>query len=158
MRDSGKEGRQRDAMVWLAVMIVLIVIEIITVGLTTIWFAGGALVAMFVSALGGGMMLQIIVFLIVSFALLIFTRPFAIKYIKKNRVKTNYEGIIGKVVRITQDVDNIKETGCAIVNGQEWTVRAADNENKIAAGSLAKVVNISGVKLIVEKYEEEITV
>ncbi|MCI7789171.1 MAG: NfeD family protein [Lachnospiraceae bacterium] len=147
-----------DAMVWLAVMIVLIVIEIITVGLTTIWFAGGALVAMFVSALGGGMMLQIIVFLIVSFALLIFTRPFAIKYIKKNRVKTNYEGIIGKVVRITQDVDNIKETGCAIVNGQEWTVRAADNENKIAAGSLAKVVNISGVKLIVEKYEEEITV
>ena len=87
-----------DAMVWLAVMIVLIVIEIITVGLTTIWFAGGALVAMFVSALGGGMMLQIIVFLIVSFALLIFTRPFAIKYIKKNRVKTNYEGIIGKVV------------------------------------------------------------
>lgn len=147
-----------DAMFWLAVMIVLIVIEIITVGLTTIWFAGGALVAMFVSALGGGMMLQIIVFLIVSFALLIFTRPFAIKYIKKNRVKTNYEGIIGKVVRITQDVDNIKETGCAIVNGQEWTVRAADNENKIAAGSLAKVVNISGVKLIVEKYEEEITV
>ena len=147
-----------DAMVWLAVMIVLIVIEIITVGLTTIWFAGGALVAMFVSALGGGMMLQIIVFLIVSFALLIFTRPFAIKYIKKNRVKTNYEGIIGKVVRITQDVDNIKETGCAVVNGQEWTVRAADNENKIAAGSLAKVVNISGVKLIVEKYEEEITV
>lgn len=147
-----------DAMVWLAVMIVLIVIEIITVGLTTIWFAGGALVAMFVSALGGGMMLQIIVFLIVSFGLLIFTRPFAIKYIKKNRVKTNYEGIIGKVVRITQDVDNIKETGCAVVNGQEWTVRAADNENKIAAGSLAKVVNISGVKLIVEKYEEEITV
>ncbi len=147
-----------DAMVWLAVMIVLIVIEIITVGLTTIWFAGGALVAMFVSALGGGMMLQIIVFLIVSFGLLIFTRPFAIKYIKKSRVKTNYEGIIGKVVRITQDVDNIKETGCAVVNGQEWTVRAADNENKIAAGSLAKVVNISGVKLIVEKYEEEITV
>lgn len=147
-----------DAMVWLAVMIVLIVIEIITVGLTTIWFAGGALVAMLVSALGGGMMLQIIVFLIVSFALLIFTRPFAIKYIKKNRVKTNYEGIIGKIVRITQDVDNIRETGCAVVNGQEWTVRAADNENKIAAGSLAKVVNISGVKLIVEKYEEEITV
>lgn len=147
-----------DAMVWLAVMIVLIVIEIITVGLTTIWFAGGALAAMFVSALGGGMILQIIVFLIVSFGLLIFTRPFAIKYIKKNRVKTNYEGIIGKVVRITQDVDNINGTGCAVVNGQEWTVRALDDENKIAAGSLAKVVNISGVKLIVEEYEEEITV
>lgn len=147
-----------DAMIWLAVMIILIVIEIITVGLTTIWFAGGALVAMFVSALGGGTVLQIAVFLIVSFVLLIFTRPFVMKYITAKRVKTNYEGIIGKIVRITQDVDNINGTGCAVVNGQEWTVRAADDDSKIEKGSLAKVVNISGVKLIVEQYEEEITV
>lgn len=111
-----------DAMVWLAVMIVLIVLGIITVGLTTIWFAGGALAAMFVSALGGGTILQIVVFLAVSFILVIFTRPFALKYIKTTRVKTNYEGIIGKLVRITQTVDNINETGCAVVNGQEWTV------------------------------------
>ena len=147
-----------DAMVWLAVMIILIVLEIITVGLTTIWFAGGALVAMFVSALGGGTVLQIVVFLIVSFVLLIFTRPWAMKYIKTNHVKTNYEGIIGKVVRITQDVDNLNGTGCAVVNGQEWTVRTLEDDKKIAAGALAKVVNISGVKLIVEQYEEEMTV
>ena len=146
-----------DAMVWLAVMIVLIVLEIITVGLTTIWFAGGALVAMFASALGGGIVLQIALFLVVSFVLLIFTRPLAMKYITTTRVKTNYEGIIGKIVRITQDVDNINGTGCAVVNGQEWTVRAADDDSKIATGSLAKVVNISGVKLIVEQYEEEAT-
>ena len=141
-----------DAMVWLAVMIILIVLEIITVGLTTIWFAGGALVAMFVSALGGGTVLQIVVFLIVSFVLLIFTRPWAMKYIKTNHVKTNYEGIIGKVVRITQDVDNLNGTGCAVVNGQEWTVRATEDEKKITAGTLVKVVNISGVKLIVEEF------
>ena len=147
-----------DAMVWLAVMIILIVLEIITVGLTTIWFAGGALVAMFVSALGGGTVLQIVVFLIVSFVLLIFTRPWAMKYIKTNHVKTNYEGIIGKVVRITQDVDNLNGTGCAVVNGQEWTVRATEDEKKIAAGTLVKVVNISGVKLIVEQYEEDTVV
>ena len=144
-----------DAMVWLAVMIILIVLEIITVGLTTIWFAGGALVAMFVSALGGGTILQIAVFLVVSFVLVIFTRPWAMKYIKTNHVKTNYEGIIGKVVRITQDVDNFNGTGCAVVNGQEWTVRATEDEKKIAAGTLVKVVNISGVKLIVEEYEED---
>lgn len=147
-----------DAMVWLAVMIVLIVLEIITVGLTTIWFAGGALAAMFVSALGGGIVLQIVVFLLVSFVLLIFTRPFALKYINAAHTKTNYEGIIGKVVRVTQDVDNINGTGCAVVNGQEWTVRSADDEKKLMAGSLAKVVNISGVKLIVEQYEEETAV
>lgn len=147
-----------DAMVWLAVMTVLIIIEIITVGLTTIWFAGGALVAMLIATLGGGTILQVVVFLVVSLVLLIFTRPFALNYINSTRIKTNYEGIIGKVVRITEDVDNMNGTGCATVNGQEWTVRSVNDNNKIEAGKLAKVVNIKGVKLIVDKYEEEMTV
>ena len=147
-----------DAMVWLVAMIILILIEIVTVGLTTIWFAVGALVATIVAMLGGGMILQVTLFLFVSFGMLIFTRPWAMKYINKKRIKTNYEGIIGKVVRITQDVDNIAEKGCAVVNGQEWTVRAADERIRIQAGSLAKVVDIKGVKLIVEKYEEETTI
>ncbi len=94
------------------------------------------------------------VFLLISLGMLIFTRPLAVRYINNTRTRTNYEGIIGKVVRITQDVDNIAGKGCAVVNGQEWTVRAADDQNKIAAGSLAKVVDIRGVRLIVEKYEE----
>lgn len=144
-----------NTMIWLAVMIILIVIEIVTVGLTTIWFAFGALVAVIVSMLGGGLLLQLTVFLFVSTGLLIFTRPFALKYINSSRTRTNYEGIIGKVVRITQDVDNLAGKGCAVVNGQEWTVRAADEGSLIPAGSLAKVVDIKGVKLIVEKYEEE---
>lgn len=144
-----------NTMVWLAAMIILILIEIVTVGLTTIWFAIGALVAIAISMFGGGTLLQITAFLAVSFVMLIFTRPFAVKYINSNRIKTNYEGIIGKVVRITQDVDNIAGKGNAVVNGQEWTVRAARDECKIAAGELAKVVDIKGVRLIVEKYEED---
>ncbi len=142
-------------MVWLAAMIILIVIEIVTVGLATIWFAIGALTAIIVSLFGGGPLLQLAAFLSVSFGMLIFTRPFAVKYINSTRTRTNYEGIIGKVVRITQNVDNIAETGCAIVNGQEWTVRAVKQGSKIALGDLAKVVDIKGVKLIVEKYEGE---
>ena len=90
-----------NAMIWLAAMIILIVIEIVTVGLTTIWFAIGALVAIFVSSLGGGWLLQVAVFLAVSFGMLVFTRPFAIKYINSSRTKTNYEGIIGKAVSYT---------------------------------------------------------
>ena len=143
-----------NTMVWLAAMIILIIIEIVTVGLTTIWFAIGALVAIIVSMLGGGLILQMTVFLLISLGMLIFTRPLAVRYINNTRTRTNYDGIIGKVVRITQDVDNIAVKGCAVVNGQEWTVRAADDQNKIAAGSLAKVVDIRGVRLIVEKYEE----
>ena len=142
-------------MMWLAIIIVLIGIEIVTVGLTTIWFAIGALVAILVAVLGGGFILQVAVFLVVSLGMLIFTRPFAMKYINTTHFKTNYEGIIGKIVRITQDVDNISATWAAVVNGQEWTVRSTQDDILIPAGSLAKVVSISGVKLIVEKYEEE---
>lgn len=144
-----------NTMVWLAVMIVLIVIEIVTTGFGAVWFALGALAATIISQLGGGNVFQIVVFLAVSFLTLIFTRPLAVKYINSTRIKTNYEEIIGKTVRVTQDVDNIVETGCAVVNGQEWTARAADNDSRIEAGSFAKVVDIKGVKLILEKCEEE---
>ncbi len=144
-----------NTMVWLAAMIILIIIEIITVGLTTIWFAIGALVAIIISMLGGGIILQLTVFLLVSLGMLIFTRPLAIRYINNSRTRTNYEGIIGKVVRITQDVDNIAGQGRAVVNGQEWAVRSVDERCKLTAGSLAKVVDIKGVRLVVEKYEEE---
>ena len=144
-----------NTMVWLAAMIILIIIEIVTVGLATIWFAIGALAAIIVSMLGGGILLQLTVFLLISFGMLILTRPLAIRYINNSRTRTNYEGIIGKVVRVTQDVDNIADKGCAVVNGQEWTVRSVDDKCRIAAGSLAKVVDIKGVRLVVERYEEE---
>lgn len=144
-----------NTMVWLAAMIILIIIEIVTVGLTTIWFAIGALVAIIVSMLGGGIILQLTVFLLISLGMLIFTRPLAIRYINNSRTRTNYEGIIGKVVRITQEVDNIAGKGAAVVNGQEWTVRSADDGIRMEAGSLAKIVDIKGVRLIVDKYEEE---
>ena len=123
----------------------------IHIGLRTVKTA----LAIIVSMLGGGIILQLTVFLVVSFGMLILTRPLAVKYINNSRTRTNYEGIIGKVVRITQDVDNIADQGAAVVNGQEWTVRSADNKCRIASGSLAKVVDIKGVRLIVVKYEEE---
>lgn len=140
---------------WLALLIILLVIEIITVGLTSIWAAGGALVAMILSLLHIPTGLQVTAFLLVTAVLLYFTRPFATKLINSKREKTNYEGIVGKTIRIVEHVDNIAQTGMAVVNGQEWTVRAENETEKLEAGALAKVVNISGVKLIVKKYEED---
>ena len=78
-----------NTMAWLAAMIVLIIIEIVTVGLTTIWFAIGSLFAIIVSMLGGGIILQMTVFLLVSLGMLIFTRPLAIRYINNTRTRTN---------------------------------------------------------------------
>ena len=105
--------------------------------------------------LGISVVIQVVVFFVVTFVLLFFTRPFAMKYINTRREKTNYEGIIGKTIRIAEQVDNISQTGMAVVNGQEWTVRSENDDVILEPGTIAKVVNISGVKLIVKKYEEE---
>lgn len=140
---------------WLALLILLLVVEIITVGLTCIWAAGGALVAMILSIFEVALGLQIGAFLVVTAVLLYFTRPFALKVINAKREKTNYEGIIGKTIRIIERVDNIEQSGKAVVNGTEWTVRAEAEDEILEPGTLAKVVNISGVKLIVKKYKED---
>ena len=141
--------------VWLGLLILFLVIEIATVGLTTIWMAGGALGALILDLAGLNLWWQIGAFLVVSFTMLVFTRPFVVKYINSHHEKTNYEGIIGKVVRITEKVDNLQQTGTAVVNGLEWTTRAERDDVILDPGDLAKVVNISGVKLIVKKYEED---
>ena len=127
---------------WLALLIILLIIEIITVGLTSIWAAGGALAALILNILGIPLAGQVVVFFVVTFVLLYFTRPFAVRFINTQRVKTNYEGIIGKTIRIAETVDNINQTGMAVVNGQEWTVRAEKDEEILAPDTLAKVVNI----------------
>ncbi len=142
-------------LVWLGLLIILVLIELLTVGLTTIWFAGGSLAAIIANLCGVRIIGQIVIFLVVSCILLIFTRPWALKYLNQNRTRTNYEGVIGKVIRITERVDNLSQTGKSIVDGQEWTVRATEDNEVLEKGELAKVVNISGVKLIVIKYEEE---
>lgn len=142
-------------LIWLGLFILLLVIEIITVGLTTIWFAAGALAALAANVLGANLIIQIIIFLVVSVVLLIFTRPWAEKHLNRKRVRTNYEREIGKVIRITEKVDNLDQTGKSVVDGQEWTVRSRNDSDIFEAGALARVVAVSGVKLIVEKCEEE---
>lgn len=141
--------------VWLALLIIFLVIEIATVGLTSIWFAGGALAGLLADLANLNMGIQVAAAIIVAVVLLIFTRPFAMKHINQKHERTNYEGIIGKIVRITESVDNISQTGRTILNGQEWTVRSTKDEVILQPGTIAKVVKIAGVKLIVEKHEEE---
>lgn len=141
--------------IWLALLILFLVVEFFTVGLASIWFAGGALVAMFLSAAGAGTIWQIIAFLAVSALLLVFTRPFAVRFINSKKEKTNYEGIIGKIVRVTGRVDNFNQTGSANVGGQEWTARAESDTEILEEGTLAKVVEIKGVTLILKPYVEE---
>ena len=71
------------SIVWLVVLAILLVIEFLTLGLTTVWFAGGALIAFLVSLAGGPLWLQILLFLVISVVLLLFTRPLAVKYLNR---------------------------------------------------------------------------
>lgn len=140
-------------MIWLAAFVVLTGIEAVTMALTTIWFAGGALVAFLMALLGAGKYIQVGAFFLVSLILLIFTRPFALKYVNQRTVRTNVEGIIGKKARITAAVNNDLAEGTAVVAGQEWTARSADG-SIIEAGTMVVVEAVRGVKLIVRKIEE----
>ena len=109
---------------WLIVLVVMLVIEMATLSLTTIWFAGGALVAIIASSFGAKLSLQAFIFLAVSLLILFLLRPSAVKYFNGKRTKTNASGLIGLEAKVLETVDNDNMTGKAVVNGQEWTARA----------------------------------
>ena len=106
--------------------------------------------------LGGGLIAQIVLFFMVSFVLLLFTRPVAMKYFNGNKIRTNYEDAIDKTVRITERVDNTGGTGKAVLNGQEWTVRMQKAHMVLEQGALARVAAVEGVKLILTPLEEDL--
>lgn len=141
------------AMGWLALFIVLIVIEILTMGLTTIWFAGGALIALLLAFAGFGLPVQIAVFIIVSIILLLLTRPIAVKYFNTERQKTNAESLIGQQALVLADVDTLHASGLVKVNGQEWSAKTEESDGFIPKDSIVSIEGIQGVKLIVKVKE-----
>lgn len=144
-----------DILLWLIVIVVFVAMELSTVTLTSIWFAAGGLAALFVAMLGGNLPVQIIAFLIVAFGLLALTRKWSDKFLDGKKQSTNADRAIGETVRVTERVSNLDRTGRAIVHGQDWTVRTEDDDTIIEKGELVRVLQIKGVKLIVEKVEEE---
>ena len=136
---------------WVILMIAFVIGELISVGLTSIWFAAGAFVALILALLGAGPLVQFAAFLVVSVVLLLSTRSWAQRFINSRTQKTNADSIIGQTIRIAERVSNRDQTGMAVVHGQEWTVRARSDDEVIEKDQNAKVVEISGVKLIVEK-------
>lgn len=138
-------------MFWLVVLVVLVVIELLTMGLTTIWFAGGALIATIAAVLGAPMVVQIILFLVVSGVLIIFTRPLAVKYFNKDRVRTNAESLVGRQAIVISEIDNLQGIGQVNVGGMEWSARTRIDGVRLPVGTVTTVLGINGVKLIVEE-------
>lgn len=140
--------------IWLIIFVACIVIEIVTLGLTTIWFAGGALAAAAGAALGAPLWLQAVLFVAVSLVLLYFTRPIAVKYFNKDRVKTNAESLVGKQAIVISEIDNLQGIGQVTVNGQEWSARSVSEGGALPTGTVVIVRAISGVKLMVEEKKQ----
>lgn len=141
-------------MVWLALFILLLIIEIATMGLTTIWFAGGALAAFIVGLLGCGLAVQIGLFLVISVLLFVFTRPIAVKYFNLDRQKTNADRLTGQEALVTEAIDTLQAQGTVVVNGQEWSAKTNETDGKIAKGSVVVIDEIQGVKLVVREKED----
>ena len=100
---------------WLVLAIVFTVVELATVGLVSIWFAAGSAAALFVAVCHGNIVLQVVVFIAVSIVLLVATRPLADKYLNSRVQKTNVDRVIGEKTLLTERVNNLDQTGKAVV-------------------------------------------
>ena len=130
-------------------MVALVVGEAVTVGLTFIWFAVGALGALVAAAFGGAVWLQVLVFLLVSALALALVRPAAAKLLKPGKTATNADRVIGAIAVVTQTIDNVAGQGAVKIAGQPWTARS-QLDVVIPEGSRVKVIRIEGVKVYVE--------
>ena len=148
------------AVYWMGAAAVLLLIEILTLGLTSIWFAGGAVLAAAAAFLGAPLLLQMVIFVAASCLLFVFTRPLAQKYLNSSVEKTNVEAMIGQHGIVKEAIDNNHGKGLVYVNGMDWSARSLNGE-EISEDTEVVIHKIQGVKLIVEalpvpkKQEEE---
>lgn len=136
---------------WFLIFLVLLFIELITINLVSIWFALGAVVAMISSFFIESTLVQIVVFVVASIISLIITKPLIKKFKTVNVEATNLDRVIGKTGFITKKITS-SDYGEVKVLGTIWT---ATSDEEIDVGTKVIVKKIDGVKLIVEKKEEE---
>ena len=139
---------QNMEIMWLVLLILFLVAEGATAAVTTIWFAIGAIVAMFAAIFGAEIWLQVVLFAVVSVICLLSLRPVLKKYLEPKKVKTNIDAIIGKQGVVLEKIDNLAGTGKVKIDGMEWTARSATGET-IEKDTVIVVEKIEGVKVFV---------
>jgi membrane protein implicated in regulation of membrane protease activity len=136
------------SIVWLVLIVVFLFAEAATVGIVSVWFAAGSLVALILSLFKLPVGLQITAFILVSGLLLWQTRPIIQKYLIKRKVATNADRVIGMTAVVTETIDNLNGLGEIHVDGKRWTARSLDDEI-IEKGGHVDILSIEGVKVIV---------
>ena len=143
-----------QAIFWIAAMIFFIIVEAVTVGLASIWFAIGSVAALICALAGGPVWLQVVWFVAVSALTLYLTRPLVKKYVTGRAVPTNADRNIGRTAVVTEEISNIAATGAVKVDGLDWTARSVNDDVTIPKGAVVVIREIRGVKLLVEPKEE----
>lgn len=142
---------------WVIVAVLFLVIELVTVGMVSIWFTVGALASLIAAALGAAMWLQIVLFIVVSGACFALLYPKLKHLVARRRQATNADMAIGQTCVVTQRIDNLAGTGAVSVGGKTWTART-ENGDTVEEGALVKAERIQGVKLIVSRLPETVTI
>ncbi len=135
--------------IWLVLLVIFSASEAVTVGLTSIWFAAGALAALIAALLGGALWIQLALFLAVSLLCLLAVRPLAKRHLNNRVVPTNADRVIGAEAQVTEDIDNVHGKGAVIIRGIAWSARSEDGR-PVSAGTMVRVLRIEGVKVFVE--------
>lgn len=141
--------------VWIGVLIAALIVEANTFDFVSIWFAPAALVAMILAFCSVPTVLQILVFALVGLLLVLAMRPLCRRFIKGKESKTNTDALIGETALVTEEISNLHETGEVKLKGLRWSARAAEAREVFPVGTQVKVLEISGVKLIVTAVAEE---
>lgn len=145
-----------DAYIWFGLMVIFLIVEAACpLHLVSIWFAVGSLVAALTGLLHGPLWLQVVLFLVVSGALLALLWPFVRKFLNPKLEKTNIDSVVGSQGYVTAAIDNIAAQGQVKLNGMEWTARSTDGR-PIKAGTLIRVDKIEGVKAFVSPVRERV--
>ncbi len=140
---------------WLGAVVVFLVLEASTMTLVSLWFAVGSAVALIAELSGADFTVQFVLFLLVSVLFLLLLRRFALKSLCGKRHKTNLDRIIGESVIILEDVDNTKGSGSVKIGDVVWRAKSADG-SIIERGESATVLEIDGVKLVLEKDRKDL--
>lgn len=143
---------QNASWFWLALVVLFTVIELFTMGLTTIWFALGSVIMIFLCKINISLGFQILIFLIISSLLLFFTRPFALKKLHIWKEKTNVDSLQGKKAIVVKTITEF-EKGEIKIDGNIWSAKSI-NGSTIETNSECSIVKIEGVTAFVEKINK----
>ena len=146
-----------EAIFWLIVMVLFLILEMITISLVSIWFVGGSLAAFLVSFVTDRMWIEVLVFLGVSLLLLLLLRPIARKVgvKQKDQIRSGAQALVGKRAFVTESIDNLHAKGAVQVNGQFWSAKSSDDDTTIKKDSVVVIKEVDGVRLVVEELRRQ---